>query len=96
MLISGDKILIDFEYVEALEAGERYIFAYLASGKELRVGRYESFEQSKFALGLIENAILSEEKYFEVPHAKDVEERMNIARQHRNKVTSRKAHHGGS
>ena len=97
MLISGDnKILINSEYVEAYEAGDHTVFMYLASGKEVRAGKYESADQSRYAIGLLENAILDEEKIFEFPHARDIEERLNIARQHKSKVANRKVSHGGS
>lgn len=98
MLISDyrNKVLINYERIEGCEAGERTVFIHLTSGKELQAGRYESGEQTSYALSLLENAILNEESYFEFPHPKDIEERLRVARQHGNRVTNRKASHGGS
>ena len=98
MLISDyrNKVLFNYEHIAACEAGDRTVFIHLVSGKEMRLGNYESGEQTRYALALLENAVLNEEKYFEFPHPKDIEERMQAARQHESRVTSRKRSHGGS
>lgn len=86
--------IVNLDHVENifLSADGKSIKANMASRSGCELAKYSTIEQSKYALGMLFSAAQGDERVFSFPEEIDI----NIARQHRSKVSSRKVSHGGS
>ena len=102
MLISPNKKCIyNASYFYMFQAGDKGVLGAIPEAVQSNypskvLALYDTKEQTTFALGLMFDAMKNDEEYFEFPHARDIDDMMNYARQHRSKVTNRNVGHGGS
>lgn len=99
IMSNNNRAFYDSSKFAEFSAADRAVFAvmsYSAGQVPTKIAFYQTREQCEYALGLLYQAIIAGDAYFEFPHVDDLQERMTVAHQHRSKVTSRKVGHGGS
>lgn len=97
-LVSYDhKAVIQWQSIEALEAGDHAVIAYLKCGVRLHVAQYDSLELNKYAIELLLSEIDSYDKpEFIFPHKDDIKRQFSGNIQHRQQVRTKRNGHGGS
>jgi len=86
--------LIDMEKVESIHVSRetKSIKINFESGRGCELARYSSYEQCRYVLGMIMQALQAEEKTFFVPQEVD----LDVARRHSSQFKTSKNRHGGS
>lgn len=94
IMAKSESNILNLEHIENIFIGSdrKSIKANMASRSGCELAKYETAEQTQFALGMLFSAMQSGDAVFQFPKEIDI----NFARQQNSNVTSRKKSHGGS
>jgi len=86
--------LIDMDKVESMHVSRetKSIKINFESGRGCEIARYNTYEQCRYVLGMIMQALRAEERTFLVPQEVD----LDVARRHSSQFKTSKNRHGGS
>jgi hypothetical protein len=86
--------LIDMDKVESIHVSRetKSIKINFESGRGCEIARYNTYEQCRYVLGMIMQALKAEERTFLVPQEVD----LDVARRHSSQFKTSKNRHGGS
>lgn len=86
--------LIDMDKVESMHVSRetKSIKINFESGRGCEIARYNTYEQCRYVLGMIMQALRAEERIFLIPQEVD----LDVARRHSSQFKTSKNRHGGS
>lgn len=90
----AESNILNLAHIENIFIGSdrKSIKANMASRSGCELAKYETEEQTRFAMGMLFSAMQAGDRAFQFPKEIDI----NFARQQKSHVTSRKVSHGGS
>lgn len=94
IMSKSESNILNLAHIENIFIGSdrKSIKANMASRSGCELAKYETEEQTRFALGMLLSSMQSGDSTFQFPKEIDI----NFARQQNSNVTSRKKSHGGS
>ena len=95
---NSESSLVDYEQIEVIFIGSdrKSIKANMISRSGCELAKYENYEQCKYALGMLFEAIRGEERSFQFPNIREIDERRTAARSASIHVKTKQNRRGGS
>ena len=93
---NNHEVMVNLDYVEEVFLCGNSIKVAFTSHNGCEIAKYSTKEQAAYALGMLYQSISGDDRCFEFPGQREIQERLNAARVARSHVKTKENRHGGS